>query len=95
MSGEQIFINPEGLNDEVKEFSKTSQSINEISNSKLKDIKKDLLLESVNELEDLISEFLKCIESYIKLSEKDIAEIEKLKEAWIKGDEEIAKVFNQ
>ncbi len=85
-----IEIKPQQLEEEKKAFELTTEYLSDLSNSDLKDIKKDSLLDTVDELEAIIGDFFDCVDSYVELSNIDVKAIEKLKNDWIAYDKELA-----
>ncbi|MDT0000749.1 hypothetical protein QJV15_07725 [Listeria cossartiae subsp. cayugensis] len=90
---DKIIVHPNELQVEVDSFLSTTKEVGDVSNEKLKNLKEETILATIDDLQDIVDKFTKCIESYYKLSIKDANEIETLKEAWIEGDKELSKNF--
>ncbi|MBC1724876.1 DUF3130 family protein [Listeria seeligeri] len=90
---DKIIVHPVELQEEVDLFLATTGDVGDVSNEKLKSLKEKMILDTIDTLQEIVDNFIKCIEAYVELSKKDAKEIEKLKEAWIEGDKELSKNF--
>lgn len=89
-SKEEIFLNPEGYDSEVEQFTNAVAEVKSIESKKILDVKKKSILESMDMMMSILDSFAKSVDAYVALSEKDIHEMRALKEKWINKDTKIA-----
>ena len=81
-----VYLNPEGFKGEVDSFKKSTSDLASLSVANTVEAKKHTVLNSVDELMAIVNLFSENIEQYIALSEKDVREMDSLKEKWVQKD---------
>lgn len=90
MSANEIFIDPTTYDSEVDAFKGTTEKIASSNEFDVAAVKRQTLLDAMDTLEEVIETYKSCVENYVELSTKDVAELKRLKEMWVQADQMIA-----
>ncbi|MDS9472572.1 hypothetical protein [Sporosarcina pasteurii] len=86
----EVYLNPNGFKGEVDSFKRTTSELAGLSAKNTVDANQETILDSVSELIAIVNLFSECVEQYMALSNKDVAEMESLKEKWVQKDLQLA-----
>ncbi|MBO1909813.1 hypothetical protein [Sporosarcina sp. 6E9] len=86
----EVYLNPDAFKGEVDSFKATTGELASLSVKDTVNANKDTILDSVSELIAIVNLFNECVEQYMALSNKDVAEMESLREKWVQKDLNLA-----
>jgi len=95
MPSHEILIDPDLFLAEVEEF---KGSIEEISTVKTEDVlsaKEQSILDAVDKLLEIVQMYQNNVDEYIALANKDVAEMNSLKEKWVTKDQNLSNEINK
>ncbi len=94
MSSSDILIKPDQFSAEVDEFKGTTEEISSVKVDDVINVNEKTILNSMDELIAIINTFQSNVEQYITLANKDVAEMNSLKEKWVTKDENLSNEIN-
>jgi hypothetical protein len=89
-----ILINPSQFEAEVNEFKGTCDKIAAIKADEIMTVNEKSLLDSVDKMMAMISAFQDNINSYVTLANKDVTEMNGLKNKWVTKDVHLSNEIN-
>ncbi|HDF4956049.1 TPA: hypothetical protein PEK18_000437 [Staphylococcus aureus] len=89
--GKEIYLDPIEFQNVLEKFEKGSSEISEVSISSIKDVKNEIILESIVELEKIIDDLSKAMKTYSKMIGSDKEAMDKIASTMQRNDKDNAK----
>ncbi|EOD7685051.1 TPA: hypothetical protein PDT46_002623 [Staphylococcus aureus] len=94
--GKEIYLDPIEFQNVLEKFEKGSSEISEVSISSIKDVKNEIILESIVELEKIIDDLSKAMKTYSKMIGSDKEAMDKIASTMQRNDKDNAnKIANR
>lgn len=90
-----ILIDPELFIAEVDEFKESTAEISSVKTDDVMNAKEQSILDAVDELLSIVQLYQTNVEQYIALADKDVAEMNSLKNKWVTKDENLSNEINK
>ncbi|HDE3196227.1 TPA: hypothetical protein PC957_000889 [Staphylococcus aureus] len=94
--GKEIYLDPIEFQNVLEKFEKGSSEISEVSISSIKDVKNEIILESIVELGKIIDDLSKAMKTYSKMIGSDKEAMDKIASTMQRNDKDNAnKIANR
>ncbi|MEI3612685.1 hypothetical protein [Pseudogracilibacillus sp. SO30301A] len=94
MSSHEILINPDQFTAEVDEFKGKIEGIASVKSEDVINVNEKSILDSMYQMIAIINTFQSIIDQYIALANKDVTEMNSLKEKWVTKDTNLSNEIN-